>query len=81
MYYKCHDCKEFFDEEEMETRNVCWENEYGVGGMFQDKHYSEVGCCPCCGSIEIEEQSDYDLMCEINRLNKIIRGLENGKRN
>lgn len=88
MYYKCHDCKEFFEDDEMETKTICLENEYGVGSLFQSKHYSDVGCCPHCGSIEIDEQHDYDLMDEIEdlkdeieRLNKIIRELKNGKRN
>ncbi|MBR3889092.1 hypothetical protein IKJ53_01120 [bacterium] len=88
MYYKCHDCDEYFEDDEMETKHICLENEYGVGGMFESKHYSDVGCCPHCRSIEIEEVSDWemvdeieDLRCEINRLKKIIKELKNDKCN
>lgn len=87
MYYKCHDCEEFFEDDEMETRTICLEDEYGVGSLFQDKHYSDVGCCPHCRSTEIEEVRDwelveeiYDLRNTISSLRQTIKELKNGSR-
>ena len=42
-----------FDEPEYET--VCFEELYGVGSMFPDRHYGTFASCPRCGgSIDIE---------------------------
>ena len=42
-----------FEEPEYET--VCFEELYGVGSMFSDRHYGTFASCPRCGgSIDIE---------------------------
>lgn len=42
-----------FEEPEYET--VCFEELYGVGSMFPDRHYGTFASCPRCGgSIDIE---------------------------
>lgn len=42
-----------FEEPEYET--VCFEELYGVGSMFPDRHYGTFANCPRCGgSIDIE---------------------------
>ena len=51
--YKCPECGAIFDEPEYET--VCFEEIYGVGSMFPDRHYGTFANCPRCGgSIDIE---------------------------
>jgi len=56
--YKCPECGKVFDEPEYET--VCFEELYGVGSMFGDRHYGTFANCPHCGeAIDIEEDA-YD---------------------
>ena len=51
--YKCPECGAIFEEPEYET--VCFEELYGVGSMFGDRHYGTFANCPeCGGSIDIE---------------------------
>ena len=51
--YKCPECGVIFEEPEYET--VCFEELYGVGSMFSDRHYGTFASCPRCGgSIDIE---------------------------
>ena len=51
--YKCPECGAIFEEPEYET--VCFEELYGVGSMFADRHYGTFANCPRCGgSIDIE---------------------------
>lgn len=61
--YKCPECGAIFDEPEYET--VCFEELYGVGSMFSDRHYGTFANCPHCGgSIDIEydiyDEEEYD---------------------
>lgn len=55
MYY-CNDCKETF--EEPDRIEFCYEDEYGVSGWFQDRHFGYRYECPYCGSSDMEE--DYE---------------------
>ena len=51
--YKCPECGAIFEEPEYET--VCFEELYGVGSMFSDRHYGTFANCPRCGgAIDIE---------------------------
>ena len=51
--YKCPECGTKFEEPIYET--VCYEELYGVGSMFPDKHYGIFANCPECGGpIDIE---------------------------
>ena len=57
--YKCPECGAIFEDPEYET--VCFEELYGVGSMFADRHYGTFANCPQCGSsIDIE----YDIYDE-----------------
>ena len=57
--YKCPECGAIFEEPEYET--VCFEELYGVGSMFPDRHYGTFANCPeCGGAIDIE----YDIYDE-----------------
>lgn len=53
--YRCWNCREIFDDDEIRYVEVCWEDYYGVGGMFPDRHYGQIAVCPYCGNDEIEE--------------------------
>lgn len=56
--YKCPECGAIFEEPVYET--VCYEELYGVGSMFSDRHYGTFANCPeCGGAINIEEDA-YD---------------------
>ena len=51
--YRCRECGAIFEEPEYET--VCFEELYGVGSMFPDRHYGTFANCPECGeAIDIE---------------------------
>ena len=51
--YRCPECGSIFEEPEYET--VCFEELYGVGSMFADRHYGTFANCPKCGeAIDIE---------------------------
>ena len=57
--YRCPSCGRIFEEPEYET--VCFEELYGVGSMFPDRHYGTFASCPRCGgAIDIE----YDIYDE-----------------
>lgn len=59
MSYKCPECGAIFEEPIYET--VCYEELYGVGSMFADRHYGTFANCPRCGeAIDIE----YDIYDE-----------------
>ena len=56
--YKCPECGAVFDEPEYET--VCFEELYGVGSMFPDRHYGTFANCPECGESIDTEYDTYD---------------------
>lgn len=57
--YKCPECGAIFEEPVFET--ICYEEIYGVGSMFADRHYGTITNCPECGmAIDIE----YDIYDE-----------------
>lgn len=56
MYY-CNRCKNEFEEPDIEV--FCYEDEYGVSGWFNDRHYGHRYECPICGSDDFEE--DYEV--------------------
>lgn len=53
----CLDCDRYFDEDDLETKVVDLEEEYGVGGLFPDHHHKKIEVCPECGSSSLEEES------------------------
>lgn len=63
--YYCKDCGMFFTENQMEEKEICYEELYGIAGDFHTKTYTTVGCCPHCMSIEYEEETDEDNIIEL----------------
>lgn len=60
--FECDDCGRFFHE--CDEKQICYEDEYGVGDMFSTRTYDSVGCCPHCGGTDIEEIEDGEKLCE-----------------
>jgi DNA-directed RNA polymerase subunit RPC12/RpoP len=58
--FKCDNCGAIIEDDEVEYERVCWEDYYGVGGMFPNKNYGTLAVCPACGSEDIEEMEDDD---------------------
>lgn len=61
--YRCPECGAVFEEPEYET--VCFEELYGVGSMFADRHYGTFANCPECGSAidivyDTYDEEDYE---------------------
>lgn len=50
----CNRCGEKFTEDEAGSRDYCYEEEYGVSGMFPDRHYGTYMVCPNCGSEDFD---------------------------
>ncbi len=51
--YRCAECRATFDEPD--SKEICYEAEYGVASMFSDMHWGTIAICPDCGSEEIED--------------------------
>lgn len=59
--YRCWNCGCRF--EDPDYTEICWEDFYGVSGMFERPTYGVIPQCPYCESDEIEEtyeEDDYD---------------------
>ena len=56
--YRCRECGAIFEEPVYET--VCFEELYGVGSMFPDRHYGTFANCPECGGAIDIEYDTYD---------------------
>lgn len=56
--YRCPECGAVFEEPVYET--VCFEELYGVGSMFPDRHYGTFANCPECGEAIDIEYDTYD---------------------
>lgn len=56
--YKCFNCGSRF--EDPDYLEICWEDEYSVGSMFERRTYSVIPTCPHCDSYEIEEFDEED---------------------
>ena len=72
MIVRCNNCGHYFFEEELNEKNCCLEDEYGVYGEFNSHTYTTIYACPNCGSTELEEIGidEEDLVDYLNKLNK-----------
>lgn len=48
MFY-CEYCQRAMNESDLNREQKCFEDEYGVAGLFPDKHYYTDYNCPVCG--------------------------------
>ncbi len=72
MIVRCNNCGHYFFEEELNEKNCCLEDEYGVYGEFNSHTYTTIYACPECGSTELEEIGidEEDLVDYLNKLNE-----------
>ena len=63
--YCCEECGKYFTDNQMDEKQICNEEYYGVSGQFAYNTYSNVGCCPHCKSTDYKEVKDYDEICEM----------------
>lgn len=72
MIVRCNNCGHYFFEEELNEKNCCLEDEYGVYGEFNSHTYTTIYACPNCGSTELEEiaSDDEGLVDYLNKLNE-----------
>ena len=72
MIVRCNNCGHYFFEEELNEKNCCLEDEYGVYGEFNTHTYTTIYACPNCGSTELEEIGidEEDLVDYLNKLNE-----------
>lgn len=72
MIVRCNNCGHYFFEEELNEKNCCLEDEYGVYGEFNSHTYTTIYACPNCGSTELEEIGidEEDLVDYLNKLNE-----------
>lgn len=56
--YRCRECGKIFDEPDYIER--CYEDMYGVGSMFSDRHYAVYPECPYCGAPIYLEEDEID---------------------
>ena len=58
--YRCPSCLRTFDYPDYVE--VCFEDLYGVGSMFRDRHYGTIANCPYCNEPidTMEDEIDED---------------------
>ena len=56
--YKCSSCRSCFDKPD--TKDTSYEDYYGVGAEFPDRHSLTIEVCPYCWSEDIEQEN----LCE-----------------
>ena len=67
--FECKDCGRYFSEDEMEEKQICYEDEYGVASDFNSRTYTSVACCPRCKSTDYKELDYKELEEVIEMLN------------
>ncbi len=72
MILRCNNCGNYFFEEELNEKNCCLEDEYGIYGEFNSHTYTTIYACPECGSTELEDigTDEEDLVEYLNKLNE-----------
>lgn len=55
--YRCDNCGRIFEDDDVVLESMSYEDYYGVGRDFPDKHYFSLETCPYCGS---EDVGEYD---------------------
>ena len=66
--YRCEDCDKYFTYVQIEEKEICYEQEYGVSADFNTRTYKNVNCCPHCQSTNYEEcNDDEEIVKYLNR--------------
>jgi hypothetical protein len=69
--YKCNECGSYFKEEDLDTKEICLEEELGVAGDVKGRTYRDVDCCPKCKS------NDFDDFRDVDDVDEVIEALNN----
>ena len=73
MIYYCEKCDCYYDEEDLEEKEICLEDEYGVNDLFPDKHYEKILTCPNCGNEDLETIEESEAVDLLNDLKKKLK--------
>lgn len=73
MIYYCEKCDCYYDEEDLEEKEICLEEEYGVTDLFPDKHYEKILTCPSCGNEDLETFRESEAVDLLNELKKKLK--------
>lgn len=73
MIYYCEKCDCYYDEEDLEEKEICLEEEYGVNDLFPDKHYEKILTCPSCGNEDLETIEESEAVDLLNELKKKLK--------
>lgn len=73
MIYYCEKCDCYYDEEDLEEKEICLEEEYGVNDLFPDKHYEKILTCPNCGNEDLETIEESEAVDLLNDLKKKLK--------
>ena len=73
MIYYCENCDCYYDEEDLEEKEICLEEEYGVNDLFPDKHYEKILTCPNCGNEDLETIEESEAVDLLNELKKKLK--------
>ena len=69
--YKCNECGSYFKEDDVDSKEICLEEELGVAGDFNGRTYRDVDCCPKCKS------TDFDDFRNVDDVDEVIEALNN----
>ena len=69
--YKCNECGSYFKEDDVDSKELCLEEELGVAGDFNTRTMKEVDCCPKCKS------TDFDDFRNVDDVDEVIEALNN----
>ena len=68
MILECKNCQLLITDDDLDTTTVDLDDYYGVGGDFNTRTYANVDCCPHCGSIELSELTEREIVESYNYL-------------
>lgn len=60
---KCRSCNRIFEDDEVNVKRVCFEQEFGVSDLFDSRTYINIEVCPYCNDKDIIELEKCDC-CE-----------------
>lgn len=64
--YYCKECDGYFSDNQIDEKEICYEEEYGVLGLFPDRTYANVSCCPHCGGTDYDEEDEDEIADLLN---------------
>ena len=75
---ECKDCHNRYFEGELKTKEICFEQEYGVSDLFDSRTIVHIEVCPNCGSRDLIDLEQCDCCEEWFEELHDTEGLTNG---